>query len=79
MKPWFWLAAGLIWLIAIFATATNFFVGIGIETSAWISERTAIVLSGLLMRFLYFGWTIPLAIGLKRLIFRRGAPTRLPA
>jgi hypothetical protein len=74
MKAWGWLAAGLIWLAAIIAATFDFEAhafggfGVGVRTSSWLPPRVAIVLAGLLMHLLLFGWTVPLAIGVKRLI-----------
>jgi hypothetical protein len=75
MKAWPWLAAGVIWLGASIAVTELTGFGLAFRSSGFLPPRVSMVLVLLLMNVLLFGWTIPLAIGIKRLVFRsRNSP-----
>lgn len=75
MKAWIWFFVGAIWFSAIALSIASgsgiAFSGIGVQTSRWITPKLALSLASLIMNFILWGWSIPIAIGIARLIKER--------
>jgi hypothetical protein len=68
MKVWGWFAASALWLVLIAAARFDFVVGV--QTGKYIPRRLALGFASTLMHLIFFGWIIPLFIGLWRLTLR---------
>ncbi len=77
MKPWAWFAIGGIWLLAIIVPlaaplpwgVAGF--GVSVSTSKWVNPNVALGIAGLMVNVVFWGWTIPIAIGFVRLVKER--------
>jgi len=68
MKAWAWIAVGVIWAIGIAVLFRTSGFAVGVKTSKWITPKDAFALAQAIMRFISWGWLLPLGIGGVKLI-----------
>jgi len=73
MRVWGCFLIAALWVSLVAAAMLKGGFGVGFITGRWISQSVAMLVSALLMELIFWGWLIPLSIGVLRLVRTRVA------